>query len=1089
MAKKYRIPSWSPSKFWHYTIFNSKEEWRDFIKSLFKEPGFYNFDQTSEQFNVHARYFNKHKLFCEAPEGSKDYQIYWDSEKEKCRKGVIYYNDKGDIWYLPRFYYHWLNFLQIFNKSVAKFTFPEIRDVQYHMGLYEILAELHDVDASTLKSRQKASSYFHLGKLYNKYLFEEGYVGKVLASNKDFMIQPNGSWKFLDHYHNFTNTHTAWACTNNPDKPLEWQQKVETKSSDGRKIKIGLMSTIVGISLNQSPTAGVGGSCHRGDTKILMSTGKYKDIQDIQIEESVLGIDNKPKLVEQLFRGVADMYKVEQARGYEYYTTGNHLLYLINRDSKVLPKNKVRLTKTIDWHKLTNYQKSLYVGVKNIKALEFHNDLPEPTLDPYFLGLWIGDGHRSYAGLIVNKTKDIEIIEYMQELAIRTNTPISINRKEKYRYNPEMYNVYFPISVDGKDTHFTKQFVKYNLYYNKHIPDEFLYGSINTRLKVLAGIIDTDGYYQADQGVYQVCSKSKELIRQYAFLCRSLGAIVREDVQASHEHFIQDARIKFTETNRIYVYFQDTSIIPTLVYRKQGSNTRTRNIHTTPISEVTLIGKEEYYGIQVADHLYYLEDLTITHNCTEAFYEEGGIAPTADETHIYMKSAMREGDIVSGIFSIAGSVGKLTDCGPLKNFTLNPIGNGFYPVWTNLIDKNGKEGWSGLFIPEQWGMPPYIDQYGNSMIKEALESLDKQDILWKTGMKPELYQIERSQHPRNIEEAFAIRTVSIFPAKHTVRQVKRIEGGEVYLKYVDLERTETGEIITKKAEREPMQYPSVMTAVDKRGCVVIHQHPGKNPEWMTYFWSADPVETGQTFSSESLAAIYIYMNPVEVIRIDAEGESKSCIEGDKLVAEWVGRYDDVNDTNEQMSLLIEYYNAYGISEKNKPSLNTYMQLKKRMRHLAPSNEMLTDAEGNDNTGKRFGWHNTTNTWRKILQYGVDSLSEELEAASTNEDGKVTLARYGVERIPFIWLLKEMQVYQAGQNADRVIAFCALMTFAKLWQAKMDIKKRVERVEEKTRNSHTFTKSSFLKSIGQSSKGATIPRGMTFRSVGKSPVKR
>ncbi len=740
--KRYKIPSWSPSKNWYYTKFNTKDEFKDFVKSLFKEPGLYPMDETTEQWNIHARHFNQHKLFCEAPEGSKDYQEYWDTEKEKCRKGVIYHNDKGDTWYLPRFYYHWLNFLQIFNKSVGKFTFPEIRDVQYHMGLYEVLAELHEVDASTLKARQKASSYFHLCKLYNKYLFEEGYVGKLLASNRDFMIQPNGSWKFLDHYHNFTQA-TAWACTNMPDKPLEWQQKVETKTADGRKIKIGLMSTIVGISLNQSPTASIGGAC------------------------------------------------------------------------------------------------------------------------------------------------------------------------------------------------------------------------------------------------------------------------------------------------------------------------------------------------------------------TEAFYEEGGVAPTADETHIYMKSAMREGGIVSGIFSIAGSVGKLTDCNPLKDFTRNPIGNGFYPVWTNLLDKNGTEGWSGLFIPEQWGMPPYIDKYGKSMVKEALEYLEKQDNQWKNGytdergekippMKPELYQINRSQHPRNIEEAFAIRTVSVFPAKHTIRQVKRIEDGEVFLKYVDLERVD-GEIVAKKAEREPMQYPSSMTATDKRGCIVIHQHPGKNPEWMTFFWSADPVETGSTISSESLAAIYIYMNPIEVTKIDIEGESKTFIEGDKLVAEWVGRYDDVNETNEQMSLLIEYYNAYGISEKNKPSLNTYMMLKKRQRHLAPSSEMIFDAESSTTPGNHYGWTNTTGTWKKILQYGVDALSEELEPSYTDEEGKVIPARYGVERIPFIWLLKEMQVYAHGGNFDRVIAYAALMAFTKIQQTRMSIKQRTERSEDKPETAKPMTQQLF-RSIGRSNNGLMRVNSSPFRSVGRGKAK-
>jgi len=725
---KYKIPTWSPSTGWIYTKFADRTEFRDFVKSLFKEPGQYNFDQTAFEFNKHARKFNKDKLFCEAPEGSQDYIEYWDSEKEKCRKGVIYRNDKGDTWYLPRYYYHWINFLRIYFKVAKRFDFAEIRDVHYHIALYEILAELHDKNIVGLKKRQVAWTYFHMARIYNKYLFEEGFVGKIGASDKKYINATNGCWKFLNEYHNFTNKETAWGCTNLPDKEFSWQQKVETKTPDGRKVQIGTMATISGISLDKDPISGVGGAT-----------------------------------------------------------------------------------------------------------------------------------------------------------------------------------------------------------------DEF-------------------------------------------------------------------------------------------------------------------------------------------------DYEEGGVAATADTTYGYMRQAMREGALTSGIFVIGGSVGDLSQCGPLKEFLLHPVENDFYPTYNNLIDENGTEGQTGLFIPEQWSMPPFIDNYGNSKVQEALSYLNIEYERIKKEKSVEAYQLEVSQRPRNIKEAFAIRTISIFPPKYTNRQVKRIEDGDIYLKYVDLERTAENEIITKKAEREPMQYPSSMKLDDKRGCVVIHQHPGKNPDWLTYYWSADPVETGVTKTSESLAAIYIYMNPVEVVRIDAEGESKTFIEGNKLVAEWVGRYDDVNDTNEQMSMLIEYYNAYGISEKNKPSLNTYMMLKKRTRHLAPSDEMIFDAESATNPSRHYGWTNTTGTWKKILQYGVESLSEELET-ECDEEGKIIKVRYGVERIPFIWLLKEMQQYQAGGNYDRIIAYCALIAFAKIQQSKLEIRRRVERTEEAPAQSQRITQQLF-RSMGRKGTSTNTTKTSPFRSIGR-----
>jgi hypothetical protein len=55
---------------------------------------------------------------------------------------------------------------------------------------------------------------------------------------------------------------------------------------------------------------------------------------------------------------------------------------------------------------------------------------------------------------------------------------------------------------------------------------------------------------------------------------------------------------------------------------------------------------------------------------------------------------------------------------------LDPDANDIYAVDTDLIDKEGTIGKSGLFIPEQWSMPPYIDDYGNSLVEEALQALD-----------------------------------------------------------------------------------------------------------------------------------------------------------------------------------------------------------------------------------------------------------------------------------------------------------------------------------------------------------------------------
>ena len=160
------IPCWDNGT-WTTVSFDSREAFSGSIANIFSEPGKYAFDETSLLFNQEAVKFRDQNLYCVAPFRSRDFIAYWDDQKHKCRKGVFYINGTKK-WYLTRDYYMWLNFLPIFDKEQQKFDFAKIRDAQYHMALYELLAELNYQHVAILKKRQIASSYFHISKLLNQ---------------------------------------------------------------------------------------------------------------------------------------------------------------------------------------------------------------------------------------------------------------------------------------------------------------------------------------------------------------------------------------------------------------------------------------------------------------------------------------------------------------------------------------------------------------------------------------------------------------------------------------------------------------------------------------------------------------------------------------------------------------------------------------------------------------------------------------------------------------------------------------------------------------------------------------------------------
>jgi hypothetical protein len=310
--------------------------------------------------------------------------------------------------------------------------------------------------------------------------------------------------------------------------------------------------------------------------------------------------------------------------------------------------------------------------------------------------------------------------------------------------------------------------------------------------------------------------------------------------------------------------------------------------------------------------------------CTLFFYEEGGIAPRADKTFEFIRPAMQAGDVTTGMFIIAGSVGELTDCEPLKQMTLYPEDNDIYPVLTDLIDETGTVGKTGLFIPEQWGMPPHIDNFGNSLVEEALKALDEKFADWKKKLNPEKYQLRISQHPRNIKEAFAYREESKFPLSLVAEQKRKIEEKEYPYELIDIDENIQGEIIVKRTNKPPIStFPIKLNEEDKTGSIVIWERPDKNIKFGQYIASIDPVGEGKTTTSESLCTIYVYKTATHVKRYTDNGV-ENFIEGDKIVAAWCGRFDDINETHKRLRLIIEWYNAWTLVENNISLFIQYM---------------------------------------------------------------------------------------------------------------------------------------------------------------------
>ncbi len=255
------IPTYDyDKKDWTTTSFNNQIEFGKFLlEKCFKVPGKYNFHKDRGcKWNEAGTYWTKNKRYIHYAEGTPEYYDFWDDQELKSRLGVLW--KKGDEWwYTTRDYYFLINFCPIVNKEQGYLeTFADVRDGQYHMMLYEKIAECYHLHSCVLKRRQFLYSFCHVAKTINYLWFENRKRLKWFASDESFIDDVNGSWSILNQYKTHLNNQTDWYRGFSPDRGGEIQQRQQVKFNNRWEWE-GNESSVVAKTLKRDPKLGVGG--------------------------------------------------------------------------------------------------------------------------------------------------------------------------------------------------------------------------------------------------------------------------------------------------------------------------------------------------------------------------------------------------------------------------------------------------------------------------------------------------------------------------------------------------------------------------------------------------------------------------------------------------------------------------------------------------------------------------------------------------------------------------------------------------------------------------------------------------------------
>ena len=244
---------------------------------------------------------------------------------------------------------------------------------------------------------------------------------------------------------------------------------------------------------------------------IPLANGQFKELKDIVDGDILVGQNGQPTTVVKAheIQLPKKAYSIEFSNGEVIRAGGEHLWTI---------RNQRGIRKTVDtdyiFGYMSKYKQPVYIDRVNKPLAGIHKELP---LDPYFLGLWLGDGG-SWQNVFT--TEDKEVLDYVNNWA---------TSRGGYVEQTKHQNSGKALTYCIKDTDLTDICIELGIrktrYENtgvKHIPEMYFEASYEQRLELLRGLMDTDGCHHSG-GFCIFTQKEGRLCDDVIRLAKSLG--------------------------------------------------------------------------------------------------------------------------------------------------------------------------------------------------------------------------------------------------------------------------------------------------------------------------------------------------------------------------------------------------------------------------------------------------------------------------------------------------------------------------------------------------------------------------------------
>ena len=330
----------------------------------------------------------------------------------------------------------------------------------------------------------------------------------------------------------------------------------------------------------------------------------WKKLGDIKVGDYVFGDDGKPtKVIAKYEPEESDFYEIDfgNAGGFvnETVKTGGGHLWEVSMNDWTKPKVVDTNWIYANFERIKSHKQSF--GIKLCQPVEYgRTELP---IDPYLLGLWLGDGS-AHSGEMTCHIDDYKFYKPHFEKVGKCHV-VSCKSGNVITFR-----------IDGWHNLLRTN----NLLDNKHIPKAYMLATMKDRLELLRGLMDTDGSAEKHSSAVSFSQSGRpELVSQIMELICSLG--MKPSYRVKELSKIKES-YKDCQDLRFNVIGEQVFNLPRKRAVFDSFNTKRQQFNKWYIKDIRRIEKKERYyclGVDNESHLFLCSRSYIpTHNTETA---------------------------------------------------------------------------------------------------------------------------------------------------------------------------------------------------------------------------------------------------------------------------------------------------------------------------------------------------------------------------------------------------------------------------------------------------------------------------------------